>query len=334
MGNSNEDPWKNQLDEFDYIANKAVKAYPFLPQSTIQLLNYSENATYLIKNSVTDEKYILRVSRPGYHTKHEIESELTWLKSIDKHSAIKVSLPISGGNGEDIQVVNLGNNQYYCTLFTFLEGDAPDEDNESELIRNFEKLGEITARLHEHSIKNRENLHDISRLSWNYETILGENPKWGKWLDGLAITPERAELFQKVSDKIKYRLDYFGKSPNRYGLIHSDLRLANLLVDGEKIKVIDFDDCGFGWYLHDLATSLSFIEHKPYVPALIQSWLKGYRKVRHLSKEEEQEIPTFIMMRRLQLIAWIGSRENDTTREMGSGFTMDTDNLARSYLQS
>lgn len=53
------------------------------------------------------------------------------------------------------------------------------------------------------------------------------------------------------------------------------------------------------------------------MPDLIQAWLKGYRKVRALSKEEELEIPTFIMMRRLQLIAWIGSRENETTRELG-----------------
>lgn len=329
---TNADPWKDQLEKFHQIANEAIHSYPSLSQSTIQLLNYSENATYLVKNSITGEKYILRVSRPGYHTKSEIESELIWLKSIDEHSSINVSLPILGGNSEYIQVVKLENTQYYCTIFTFLKGNAPDEDKESELIRQFENLGEITAQLHEHSVNYGAKLHDISRLSWNYETILGKEPKWGRWQDGLAITPERAELFQKVSQKIQFRLNSFGKNPNRYGLIHSDLRLANLLVEQEQIKVIDFDDCGFGWYLYDLATSLSFIEHKLFVPALIESWLKGYRKVRHLSKEEELEIPTFIMMRRLQLIAWIGSRENETTRELGSEFTESADFLAKRYL--
>jgi Ser/Thr protein kinase RdoA (MazF antagonist) len=333
MSNSNVDPWKDSLEKFYFIANTAIHSFPFLSQSTIQLLNYSENATYLVKNSITGEKHILRVGRPGYHTKTEIESELAWLKSIDEHSSIKVSLPILGGNGEYIQEVNLEGEQYYCTLFTFLEGNAPDENNESELIRQFEILGEITAQLHEHSINHREKLQHINRLSWDYETILGPKPKWGRWQDGLGITAERAELFEKVSEKIKTRLDHFGKGPNRYGLIHSDLRLANLLVEGEEIKVIDFDDCGFGWYLFDLATSLSFIEHKPYVPDLINAWLKGYRKIRFLSKEDELEIPTFIMMRRLQLIAWIGSRDNETTRSLGSGFTIDTDDLAKKYLE-
>jgi Ser/Thr protein kinase RdoA (MazF antagonist) len=214
-----------------------------------------------------------------------------------------------------------------------LEGEAPNEDNQQGLISQFEMLGAITAQLHEHSIANWEQLLHVRRLTWDYDTILGQSPKWGRWQDGLAITPERAELFTKVSDKIKTRLERFGKAPTRYGLIHSDLRLANLLVERDQIKVIDFDDCGFGWYLYDLATSLSFIEHKSYVPELIASWLKGYRSVRPLSEEEEQEIPSFILMRRLQLIAWVGSRDNETTRELGSGFTEDTDELAEKYLR-
>ncbi|PLR78355.1 serine kinase [Bacillus sp. V3-13] len=333
MSDLSVDPLKASLEKFTQIANNAIHFYPFLSQSAIQLLNYSENATYLVDNSITGEKYVLRVGRPGYHTKSEVESELIWLRSIDEHSSIKVSLPISGSNGDDVQVVDHEKTQYYCTLFTFLEGSAPDEDNENELIKQFELLGEITAQLHEHSFNNSQNLKHLSLLTWDYETILGQNPKWGRWQDGLAITPERAELFEKVSEKIKERLDRFGKEPHRYGLIHSDLRLANLIVERDQIKVIDFDDCGFGWYLYDLATSLSFIEHKPYVHALIEAWLKGYRKIRSLTQEEELEIPTFIMMRRLQLIAWIGSRDNETTRELGSGFTVDTDPLAEKYLQ-
>lgn len=326
-------PWYDVLGKFDQIAHSAIQAYPALLQSTVQLLNYSENATYLVKNTETDEKYILRVGRLGYNSKREIESELAWLLSIAEHSSIHVSLPILACDGEYIQEIVFENERYHCILFTFLAGDAPDENNEADLIKQFEALGEITAHLHEHSMNFRENLTTIQRLSWDYETIIGSNAKWGRWQDGLGMTKERIELFEKVSKQIKNRLEQFGKGPEHYGLIHSDLRLANLLVEGRQIKVIDFDDCGYSYYLYDLAGSLSFIEHKPYVPALIHAWLKGYRKVRALSIEEELEIPTFIMMRRLQLIAWIGSRDNDTTRELGSGFTVATDRLAREYLQ-
>src|SRR5699024_1178065 len=106
------------------------------------------------------------------------------------------------------------------------------------------------------------------------------------------------------------------------------------LAQGNSIKVIDFDDCGFSWFLFDIGASLSFIEHKPYVAELIKAWLKGYRKVGIISKEEENEISTFIMMRRLMLISWIGSRDNQTTRRLGYKYTKDTDQLAQKYLEN
>jgi hypothetical protein len=43
-------------------------------------------------------------------------------------------------------------------------------------------------------------------------------------------------------------MEKFGADHERFGLIHADLRLANLLVWQEKTRVIDFDDCGFGWW--------------------------------------------------------------------------------------
>lgn len=326
-------PWQEQLDKFQNIANIGLRYYSFLSPASLKLLNYSENATYLVYDREQKEKFILRVCRPGYHTKKEIESELIWMDSIAKNSDLIVPLSIKGDNGEAIQDVNFDGNMYYCTVFEFLEGDAPDEDKEEELIEQFEILGEITARLHEHSISHRDELNRLPRLSWDFAAILGEKPKWARWQDGVGLTPERKQLLQRVSDKIEERLEAFGKGPERYGLIHGDLRLANLLVDGKTIKIIDFDDCGFGWYLYDLATALSFIEHKDYVPELVEKWVKGYRKVRPLSEEEEQEIPTFIMMRRLQLISWIGSRDNETSRAMGAQYSIDTDPLAKAYLE-
>lgn len=333
MSHYDADVWKETLTKFETIAKHAIPSFPKYSEATIQLLNYSENATYLLQNPRNGDKSVLRVSRPGYHTKQELESELVWLHSIEQYSPITVALPIAGSNGEFVQTVDNEKEEYYCTLFTFLEGEAPSEEHEEDLIFQFEKLGEVTAHLHENSMKHHTHLYELERPTWNYETILGSRPKWGRWEDGLGITPERLKLFQEVSNKIEQRLNDFGSASSKFGLIHADMRLANLLIEKDQIKVIDFDDCGFGWYLYDLATSLSFIEHKSYVPALISSWLKGYRKVRTLSAEEEAEIPTFIMMRRLQLISWIGSRDNETTRELGSTYTEQTDQLAKEYLE-
>lgn len=111
------------------------------------------------------------------------------------------------------------------------------------------------------------------------------------------------------------------------------MRLANLLIDGKTTKVIDFDDCGFGWLMYDCATTVSFFEDKPEVPDLLKSWVKGYRTVIDLPEEDEKEIPTFVMLRRLLLVAWIGSHsETDLAQSMGVEYSQKTDNLCRKYM--
>jgi Ser/Thr protein kinase RdoA (MazF antagonist) len=85
--------------------------------------------------------------------------------------------------------------------------------------------------------------------------------------------------------------------------------------------------------MYDLGTALSFIEHRPDVPELVAAWVEGYRKVLDLPQADEDEIPTFIMLRRLLLVAWIGSHSaTDLAQEMGVPYTNDTVALAENYL--
>src|SRR5260221_13336109 len=77
---------------------------------------------------------------------------------------------------------------------------------------------------------------------------------------------------------MRQRLASYGRGEDRFGMIHADVRLANLLADGDDIQVIDFDDCGFGWFMFDLATAVSFMEHDPRVPELCDAWVRGYRR--------------------------------------------------------
>ena len=98
------------------------------------------------------------------------------------------------------------------------------------------------------------------------------------------------------------------------------------------MKVIDFDDCGFGWYMYDAATPVSFYEHEPQVPDLIEAWKDGLPQGASIfPKADEAEIPTFVMLRRLLLVAWIGSHhETDFAKSMGLPYTEGTLACARS----
>src|SRR5205085_12406303 len=97
-----------------------------------------------------------------------------------------------------------------------------------------------------------------------------------------------------------------------------------------------FDDCGFWWCRYDFATTVSFIEDHPQVPGLRQAGVDGYRSVAPLTAEDEAELDTFVMLRRLLLVAWIGSHHEFATEaaELGAGFTEGSCHLAERYLST
>lgn len=170
------------------------------------------------------------------------------------------------------------------------------------------------------------------RCFWN--SLACTNMFWnGNSQIGLCVTNEMRKIFSRTVAKIGSRLSAYGQSQERFGLVQGDLRLANLLVDGEEIKVIDFDDCGFSWFMYDAATPVSFYEHEPQVPELIEHWKTGYRSVRPLLRADEAEIPTFIILRRLLLVAWIGTRrDTDEAKSMGVAYSEGTVALCEKYL--
>ncbi len=112
------------------------------------------------------------------------------------------------------------------------------------------------------------------------------------------------------------------------------MRFTNLLIDEELIRLIDFDDCGYGWFMCDFAAAVSFMEDDPRIPMMKTTWLRGYRYVREISAPDEAEIDTFIMLRRMALLAWIGSHiDAPEPQALASGFAAITAALGEHYLQ-
>ena len=113
------------------------------------------------------------------------------------------------------------------------------------------------------------------------------------------------------------------------------MRLANLLVDQNGIRVIDFDDCGYGWFMYDFAATISFVEDDPRILEFKSAWLEGYLTQRRLSAEDIEEIDTFVMLRRMALLAWIGSHmEAPEPRALAPNFAANTEKLGEAWLRT
>ena len=71
--------------DYERFARAALPHYG-LDAATVTLLSYSENGTFLVESE--DERQVLRVHRPGYHSLPAIESELDWMESLRTDSSI------------------------------------------------------------------------------------------------------------------------------------------------------------------------------------------------------------------------------------------------------
>ena len=61
----------------------------------------------------------------------------------------------------------------------------------------------------------------------------------------------------------------------------------------------------------------------------------GYRREEPVATADEDMIPTFVMLRRLLLVAWMGSHSHSREcQEIGPGYTAGSCTLAERYLRS
>ncbi len=97
----------------------------------------------------------------------------------------------------------------------------------------------------------------FTRPAWDAEALVGDDPRWGPPdPEGVFATDDRAVLEAcSIGGPRSARCDRHRPRPLRPD--PRDLGFENVLVsdDGE-VVIIDFDDSGDSWYLHELAVAL------------------------------------------------------------------------------
>ena len=312
------------------FARASLAAYGRAPDSALRLLSLSENATYLVEDG---EPMVLRVHRPGYHSLDAIRSELTWMKALRTETSVTTPELICAQDGSDVVSAVVDDAVLHVDAVSYIRGCTAEEDPDAV---GFDELGRLTAMMHDHA-RRWSAPAGFTRFRWDLETILGPQARWGNWRLAPGLTEQDRNWIGRAAVDISNRLTEFGCEPDRFGLVHADLRLANLMVDpsdpGSGITVIDFDDCGWSWYLADLGAAVSFIEDVPAGERIISEWLTGYLDVGSIAPDHLELIPTFVMMRRIMLTAWIASHfDADAAIGVGEDFAANTARLAERYL--
>lgn len=153
-------------------------------------------------------------------------------------------------------------------LFEWIEGSqlgtaTADLADEKQFARIYRTAGELAALLHNHAAA-WPLPAGFERHAWGAQGLMGEAPIWGRFWELEDLSPDERGLVRRARHEVRRALLPHPRIASNYSLIHADLHPENMLVQGERVRVIDFDDAGFGWHLYELATMLWSVSPGPW----------------------------------------------------------------------
>jgi len=302
------------------VARDALPRFALPPDANIQLVHYRENAVFRIDASGEPKPWVLRVHRAGYRTPAEIRSELAWTKALGE-AGVRTASVRSAVDGDTLALVAsaaLGEPRA-VTVIGWIDGVALSDDDSSTAYR---LVGKTSALIQRHG-RQWTPPPWFTRPTWNLDGLVGPRSLWGDYAYLAPLGAERRRLMDRVATVVRRRLDAFGQRVDRFGLTHADLMPDNVLVANGTPYVIDFDDCGYGWYLYDLATLLAIRTGDPEAVRVRESWVEGYRSISPLPDEHLEILDYLIMARLLLGLGWMHTRRDTPLAQALTGTVIE-----------
>ncbi len=293
----------------DVVVDKAL-AHWRLDGARADLVAARENAVFRVETE--DGAFALRLHRVGYRSEAELASELLWMRAaVD--AGVDAPRPIPAPDGAALAMID----GVAVDLLSWLDG-APMGRNGDLVMRDgveerARDLGVAMARLHVASDAWTPP-PGFARPRWDRAGLLGEAPLWGRFWDNPRLTRAERALLTETRRAADARLAAVEDALD-VGLIHADLIPDNVIIRGDGVALLDFDDGGSGFRLFDLATSLNRLEESDRGAALSAALLDGYRSVRAI---DLAELPLFQTIRALSYVGWIADRLSEPGAEARS----------------
>ena len=296
------------------LAEEAIKHWDVEVKS-INLHLQSENTVFKVEG-LDGNTYALRIHRKGYHDLDELNSEHVWTSSLSNAGLLVPEAVVTRSRGAYTSVSFLNSDEYrYVGLVKWIEGtilnDLILDLEEKDVSDLYKSLGKVVAKFHKATIAWAVP-KDFKRHSFDTDGFLGSKPFWGRFWEAQNTTTSEREKLTLIRNNITETLSKLPKDINSFGMIHADLHSQNVLIQGENLSVIDFDDSGFGWYGFDLAVAiwdrLDFTATGCHFDIAYKSLTKGYLEERPKAIDIIEIIPVFLLMRTLMIIRWIEDR--------------------------
>jgi Ser/Thr protein kinase RdoA (MazF antagonist) len=303
-------------------ARRALDHFP-IKSVDVSLVARAENITFKVADEGGD-LYTLRLHRPAYHTLEELQSERLWTRAL-LQAGIHVPEPITTRDGRDYAAVDgplLGQHRH-ASLSRWVPGELlmqliRDDTPRERLELYFQKLGGLIATMNNQAADWHPPAK-FRRHALDEDGLMGIQPFWGRFWERSDLSPGERALLVETRTRLHELLIRYGKDASRYSVIHADLHPGNVLVNGDTLTAIDFDDTAWGWHMYDLAAALNQCQELAEFGAIYAACVDGYRNVRPVAEEDLAMLPLFLLVRGMAEIGWFADRpENATPAELAA----------------
>jgi Ser/Thr protein kinase RdoA (MazF antagonist) len=309
---------RGQLVRLRRVAAAALEQFP-LPDGRLTFVDHGENTTF--RHDSAAGRHLVRVHRRQRHGRDvdstaAIRSELAWLEAIRADTDLLVPEPLATRDGTTTVEVTAAGETRVCSVLRWMDGRIHEDSPRPVHLR---RLGDAMARLHDQADTWRRP-PDFVRISWDHETFFGNVMVYGETPAAECWTLLPAEVrarFRAVEARRAEVMPRFDAD----GLIHADLHLGNAVFQGGVVKLIDFDDCGTGPRLYDLAVALWELRNESDYPAYRDALLAGYRAHRDV---DVTHLDDFIALRQVAFDLWYTG-----TAEVNPAFATRLDQVHR-----
>lgn len=288
------------VEQVTEAAERAVAAFQLGPHS-LELISHYTNTVFHL--ATAHGRYVVRVHRAAGRTRDQVAGEVAWLDALAQETDIRVPSVRRTPSGEAVVSTSIAGDDKDVPVTILERVPGQQVQTKDKNARHFEELGRLGAKLHQHAqawcpAKKRE----VDRPTYKADSVLNG----GVTGPVAAVLGPKADVVNEALSLLRDRLAEteakLGAAHDSFGLIHCDLSFGNVLFGEQGAVPVDFDDCGFGYYLHDFAVPLAGAYQEPRFEERYDAFLGGYRQVLPLAADLLVHLPVFLGLRSAQLI--------------------------------
>jgi len=311
---------REQIARLRDLARAALVDYG-VGDARLTLLRHEHNTTFRVDGG--EAASVLRINRPGVHTPATIASEMAWLQALRRDTGLGVPEPVAARDGALAVLAHAPGmpGPRVCVLVRHQPGRFVDERLTAANLRSVARL---MAGLQEHGARwarpegfARPRVDTLTTAAkaagvasapappWHGEQPSREDADRCLQLVTELFAVADAAVLAAALDVVWATTRALAAQPGTAGLIHGDLHQENYLFERGAARAIDFDDCGWGFFLHDVAVTLSELEGRPRYAELRDALLDEYAGRRSLPANADDHLAALAILRRIQLLAWV-----------------------------